>query len=145
MILDQLLVFSEAQEITFSVPSDNIVDWQDVRDIGMGENLHIGLTIIQAPVSYEETTTVCLKVQAADDAEFTQNLITLDRTGRIPFATLHTGKTLFLRLQRGAARRYLRLYYEIEKGLLSVGQFSAYMVLDVQDAPVYYPSGFTVE
>lgn len=144
MILDQLLVLSEAQAITDSVPSENSVDWQDVRDIGMGENLHIGLTVIQALASDEEAT-VRVKVQAADDVAFTQNQITLDQTDRMPLAALPAGKTLFLRMQRGAARRYLRLYYDIQGGPLRAGQCSAYMVLDVQDAPVYYPSGFTVE
>jgi len=144
MILDQLLVFSQEQAVTGSVASDNNIDVQTVRDLGMGEPLHLGITVVQAPQA-EGPATVQFRVQVADDATFSQNVNTTTQSDALTLDALAAGTTRFLCLQRGARGRFMRVYYEVGGGPLTAGQFSAYLVKDVQDAPVTYPSDVIVE
>lgn len=143
MIMDKFLEFSDAQAVTSTAISTNVVDTyplgngvgtNTVRDIGTGE----GMTLVVitntncTDTSSDATLTVTL------ESDSTENLATSATvhfsTGAIAFAGFATAGTVLanVKLPAGSYERYLGVRYTVASGPLTAGAFDAFLVKDSQ-------------
>ncbi len=142
MITDLQLTFSDAQALTAAAASTNLVDFGAIRNMGVGENLYVVLTVDVALTDTGSNSTVTVDFQTDDNASFTSNA-----TGQTLFtiaAVAAIGAKYIARLQPGGANeRYGRLYYTMNNGDLTTGTVTAEIVHDV-DAYTSYAKGYTI-
>lgn len=141
MIFDKENLFSNAQAVTDSQASTNIIDLGVSRDIGHGRAIevagYVGTTVLSGGSS-----TVNFLLQTDTQSSFATS-VTLYQTGAIAKATLVAGyKFMGLKLPEGV-QRYLRLYYTLATADLTTGTFTAGLLLDRQQL-VYPTSGLRV-
>jgi len=142
MILDALNLFSDAQAVTAAAASTNVIDLKSARDIGVGENLYIGLNVDVAFTDAGSDSTLTVALQSDVDDGFATSLTT-STLFTIP-ALAAIGDTFFVRISPDQAnQRYIRLYYTPANGDLTTGSVTAFIVHGIQKG-TDYPSGFTV-
>lgn len=147
MITDKQLTFSEAQAVTTSAASTNVVDLgplthgNTVRDIGAGEPVYLVIQVGEdATASGSATVNFALQTDTVEN--FASPTVLFD-SGAIGKADLTAGaRPVAIAVPRGV-ERYLRVNYTVSTGPLTAGTFSAYLVKDVGDATLY-SSGFAV-
>lgn len=142
MLLDAQLLFSDAQAITAAAASTNIVDLGSARNIGVGENLYVSVTVDVAlsDASSDSTLTVDLQGDSTDTftPDGTQTLFIIP-------AVAAAGQKYFGRITPDFASnyRYIRLYYTPNNGNLSTGTLTAGVVHGI-DKFVAYADGITI-
>lgn len=148
MITDKLNTFSEAQAVTASAPSTNVIDLgplthgNTVRDIGAGAPIYLVIAV-GVTATAAGAATVAFSLQT-DTAENFATAKTLFSSAPVPVAELGAGaRPVVVAVPRGS-ERYLRVNYTVATGPLTAGQFSAYLVNDVQD-DIKYASGFEIQ
>lgn len=148
MIIDKQLLFSTAQAITtVSAVSDNIIDLQNARDIGVGDNPSLKLfAYVTTAFLTTNAGTIQVAIQGSTDATTWTNYA-LSNSTAFTAGTLVAGAHLFdisvPRPPPGAALpRYLRLNYTLANAF-TAGAITAGLVLDRNDI-IAYPSGYTV-
>ncbi|CAN5190649.1 phage protein [soil metagenome] len=139
-IVDNNLYMSDAQPVTASAPSTNILDLATAtRNIGNGQPIELVVQVATTAVSGGASTVTFSLDDSADNSTFAVVVATM----AIPKATLVAGyEALRIRLPLGL-RRYIRVYYTVDTSNLTAGNFTAYLSLDRQDN-VARPSGFAV-
>ena len=149
MILDKFLEFSDAQAVTSTAVSTNVVDLYPLggnttRDFGNGENIYLVVRTV-APatdVSSDATLTVTFESSATDN----MNSPTVHfSTGALAFAAFSPAGTELVRIvvPGGNYLRYLGVRYTVANGPLTAGTFDAFLVEDTQ-ATRNYRTGYTV-
>ncbi len=144
MILDKLLMFSEAQAVTATAASTDVIDLSPLkgtrRDIGVGEPLEFWATVNTSATAGGAAT---LNVQLQTSAD-NSTWVTLYDSGTLALASLTAGKRILSTKVPAGVLKYLRVNYVVATGPLTAGAFTAGINLDV-DANYSYPSGFTVK
>ncbi|WHZ42196.1 hypothetical protein QNM34_07935 [Rahnella bonaserana] len=144
MILDKLLMFSEAQAVTATAASTDVIDLSPMkgtkRDIGVGEPLEFWATVNTTATAGGAAT---LNVQLQTSAD-NSTWVTLYDSGTLALASLTAGKRILSTKVPAGVLKYLRVNYVVATGPLTAGAFTAGINLDV-DANYSYPSGFTVK
>ncbi len=143
MILDAQNRFSNAQAVTATAVSADIIDLTDLeRRIGTGRNLYIvvGVDIAFTDAGSDSTIQVELQsdaLEAFGSATNRQDLGT--------FAALSAvGTQLLARIAPEIlTERFIRLNYTVANGNLTTGSLTSFIALDI-DAFTAYPSGFTI-
>lgn len=139
MILDDTLVLSDAQAITASAASTNIIDLGAAgtsygasvavrRDVGIGTNIPISLTISE---SFATLTSLTVSVQVDDDAAFgSPTTVSTGPAITLASGNLAAGKQINYpaELPVGTNERYLRLYYTVAGSNASAGKITAAIV-----------------
>lgn len=143
MIMDKFLEFSDAQAVTATAISTNVVDLfplgndigtNTVRDIGTGENIH--LVVITHSNVTDTGSDATLNVTLESDS--TENLATSPTvhfsTGARAFASYATAGTVIanVKLPAGDYERYLGVRFTVTNGPLTNGTFDAFLVKDAQ-------------
>ena len=144
MILDKQLVFSDAQAVTASANSSNILDLSAIRDVGTGENLYLVVVCVVAMTDGSSNSTVAVTL-ASDDNESLSTPTTRMTIGT--FAALSAAGTRFVaRLQPEVLgiERYLGVVYTVANGDLTTGSFDAFICHDV-DLSKAYADGVTIQ
>ncbi len=148
MIIDKLLLFSTAQAITTATAvSDNIIDLQNARDIGVGDNPAMKLfCYVTTAFATTDAGTLQVAIQGSTDAS-TWTTYALTNATAWTVGTLIAGAHLFdidvPRPPPGASLpRYRRLNYVVVNHFTG-GALTAGLVLDRNDI-ISYPSGYTV-
>ena len=142
MILDALNLFSVAQAVTAAAASGNVIDLGSARDLGVGENLYIGLTVDVAMTDAGSDSTLTVALESDVDETFatsptTKTLFTIPATSAI-------GYQVFARISPADAnQRYIRLYFTPNTGDLTTGSFTTFIVKDIQKV-IDYPIGSVV-
>ena len=141
MILDKVLMFSDAQGITAAAASDNYVDFGATKDLGLGENLYIAINVDVAFTDGGSDSTLTVAIQTDTDPAFgsavTQSVLTIPALAPI-------GAAYFVGIDPGViAERYVRLYYTPNSGNLTTGSLTATIAKDIQKQ-VIYPKGYTI-
>lgn len=141
MILDAQLLFSDAQAVTSTEVSDNIVDLGPLhadntdRDIGAGESLRL-VIICDTAAQSTGSSTVTFSLQTDDTSTF-GSATTLWTSSAIAKATLVAGyKVADIALPKGF-EKYARLNYAVATADLTAGAFTAFICKDSQDNKTY--------
>ena len=148
MIIDQELVFSDEQVMTFttSAPSTNVIDLGPLasgnagRNLGVGEELYIALTVDETFDDTGDNSTVTITLQT-DSAEGFGSAVAVATLLTVP-ALAAVGTKYLIRVPIELLvpyGRYIRLLYASGNGDLSAGKMSAMIVKDA-DAYASYAS-----
>jgi len=146
MILDALLLFSTAQNITSTAVSTNVIDLQNARDMGIGDDpaLKVLCVVTTAFTSTDGTLTIGLQ-GSTDNSTFD----TYASTRAMTAGMLTTGAAFVANLDWPAVSlgfslpRYLRLNYTVANAAFTPGALTATLVADRQDFRAY-ARNFTV-
>jgi len=143
MILDKLLMFSEAQAVTQSAASTDIIDLGpiagDFRDIGIGYPIELFAQVdVSATADSDATVQIVLETARTEDFANPHVLVQSDAKS---LDVLTAGARITTKVP-GGVQRYLRVNYVVAGGPLTAGKFTAGLVLDV-DANTPYTDGLT--
>ena len=139
MIHDAHNLFSDAQAVTSNAASTNLIDLGSARDIGVGENLYVVVTVDTTLADTGSNSTVTVDVQSDDNSSFSSNT-TAQTCFIIPAVTV-AGSVFVAKLAPfTTAERYIRLFYTMTNGDLSAGAFTAFLTHDVQKYTSYADS-----
>lgn len=137
MILDALLEMSDAQAVTATAISTNVIDLGPVtdnvlRDIGTGEEVYLVLSI---PTTFTAGGAATLTAALVSDS--TVNLATSPTThvtvlNAAAVATLTAGSLYAVKLPAGNYERYLGIQYTVATGPMTAGAIDAFLSKDVQ-------------
>jgi hypothetical protein len=137
MIFDKTTLFSDAQAVTASAASTNVVDLGPVdrvagtsaplrRDIGRGTPIPLSVQVVEP---FAGLTSLTVSVQTSDDAGFGSGVVTHASSGAVPVADLKAGWTSTLNYVPPAGpagmKRYLRLNYTVTGSNASAGKVTA--------------------
>jgi len=141
MILDKELLFSDAQAVTATAVSTNIVDLGPVaagqldRDIGQGEPLRL-VVICDTTALSTGSSTVTVSIETDDAATFPSATV-LYQSAAIAKASITAGARLIdIPLPKGF-ETFMRLRYTVAVADLTAGAVTAMIVLDSQDNKSY--------
>lgn len=145
MLIDKQNMFSDAQAITASAASDNYIDIQSARNLGVGEELYLVFVVTTAFTDAGSDSTVTPKLQTDDNTSFSSaaDLRTYDTFAALSAAGTKKVYKLESVTDAGSYERYLRVYYTVANGNLTTGAISAFLAKDAQ-AWKAYASGYTV-
>lgn len=122
MIFDSTNLFSDAQAITVSAASTNIIDLgltqtpkhaknALTRDIGKGKPIDVRIQVVETFLS---TVTVTVGVQTCAVEGFGSGVVTVLSSPAVPVASLKAGYVFPIQwVPRGTLLQYLRLYYTV--------------------------------
>lgn len=124
MILDNELMFSDAQTITVDAASTNALDLKAGGD-AVGQELTIRAVVDTA---FATLTSLTIKVQtSANNSDWSDVVL----SPAIPVASLTKGAEVFtVRVPKGL-KRYVRLYYDITGSTATAGKVTAFMSKDI--------------
>ena len=142
MIIDAQNQYSDAQAITASAASENLIDMGSERRIGTGQNLYLVAIVDVAFTDAGSDSTVTITIEADALAAF-GSPTTIQTIGT--FGALSAiGARLIARLAPEALfEQFHRLFYTVANGNLTTGSITAFLTHDI-DAFTAYPSGFTI-
>lgn len=150
MILDQQSLFSDAQAITTTANSSNVIDTLPVTGpntkSGIGDGQDIVLFAQVGPANFAGGTSLQIQLVSADDAALTTNAQVHYDSGAVVLANLLAKARLIgVDLPFGKYRRYVGLKYTVV-GTMTAGVVTAGLVEDMQtlNGTVDYGKGFTV-
>ncbi len=145
MLLDRQTQFSDAQAITASAASTDLLDLGVVRNIGDGTNLYLVFIVTVAFTDSGSDSTVTPSLQTDDNAGFgsATTIRTFDVLAALTPAKTKRVYKLEAYNDAGRFERYLRVYYTVAGGDLTTGSISAFLV---ESAQVWkaYPVGFSI-
>lgn len=142
MIMDAELLFSDAQAITAAAASTNYLDLGAARNIGVGEELFIVVTVDTAFTDSGSDSTLTVALEGDSTTTFTpdasQTLFTIP-------ALAAAGSVYAAKINPDFAGnyRYLQLKYTPNNGNLTTGAVTASVVKNVQKY-TSYAKGYTV-
>lgn len=138
--LDAQLLFSDAQSVTATAVSTNVVDFGSAQNVGVGENLYAHINIDTAMAGAGATVTVT--IETAVDEAFSSP--TVAQTIGTFAAVSAAGSKLIAKLQPNAiVQRYARLRYTVAGGTLTASAFTAALLKDI-DAYTSYADAITI-
>jgi len=121
-IIDSLGEFSDAQAVTSSAASTNVIDLGSDRDIGVGRPMYVVLTVDTAISGSSPTVDVDLET---DDNESFSSATTIGSFTQMNDTNGTAGATFFISVPSGN-ERYLRLNYTAG-GTVSAGAVNAWL------------------
>lgn len=133
MILDNELTFSNAQAVTATAASTNVVDLGVDRDIGIGEPVYLA---VQVGTAFAGLTSLTVELQTSDD---NSTWSALYNSGAIPVANLTAGAQPVRVVVPSRTKRYLRVNYTVA-GTGTAGTVTASLLLG-PDGYRAYPAG----
>jgi hypothetical protein len=142
MIIDAQNLFSDAQAVTAAAASTNYIDLGAVRNIGVGENLYVAVTVDVALSDSGSDSTVTVALEGDSTTTFTPDA---SQTLFIIPALAAAGQKYYARISPELASnyRYLQLKYTPNNGNLTTGSFTAAIVHGI-DAFQAYADGITI-
>ena len=134
MYIDKQLLMSDAQAVTSSAASTNVIDLGAHlgMDPGVTEDLWLQVRV-DTTATASGSATVTFALQTDDDEAF-GSAVTLFSTSAIGKATLVAGYyPIRVRLPLGM-KRYARVYYTVATGPLTAGKFDAWINSGAQES-----------
>lgn len=147
MILDKFLEFSDAQAVTATAISTNVVDLaplgngvgtNTVRDIGAGEDLYLIVRTLTAATDVGSDATLTVTFESSATENLNSSTVHFS-TGALAFAAFSPAGTELVRiaLPGGNYQRYIGVRYTVANGPLTGGTFDAFIVKDAQSYRPY--------
>lgn len=154
MYVDSQAMFSDAQAVTSTAISTNVLDLNAasgsnvplLQDIGTGQDVYLVVTTQTTATDTGSDATLTVTLESDSTADLATSATVHLSTGALAFATYATAGTVVFqgRLPAGNYERYLGVRYTVASGPLTAGKFNAFLTLDVNASSRYYASGFTV-
>lgn len=144
MIFDTQGLFSDAQAITDTAGSTNVIDLgamgiphgaseAPLRNIGQGENLPL---LVQVVENFAGLTNLAVQVETSDKADFSAGVKMHATSGPVPLAKLKAGYSFFPDIVPDADKdgmgRYMRLKYVKTGSNATAGKVTAGIVAGIQ-------------
>jgi hypothetical protein len=148
MIMDQQNLFSDAQAVTVTANSSNVIDTlpsggpNTQSQIGTGQDITL---FAQVGTAFAGGTSMVIALASADTPDLATNQIVHFATAALPLASLGAkARPVALDLPYGKYRRYVGLVYTVV-GPMTAGTITAGLVEDLQtlNGTVDYAKGFT--
>lgn len=137
MILDKLLMFSEAQAVTATAASTDVIDLGPIdgtrRDIGVGYPLEFWTTV-NTTATASGAATVNVQLQTSPD---NSTWTTIASSGDLELSALVAGKRIVSQKVPSGVQKYLRVNYTVGTGPLTAGAFTSGINLDVDNNTPY--------
>jgi hypothetical protein len=154
MIMDKFLEFSDAQAVTATAISTNVVDLYPLgnntvtnltRDIGTGENIYLIVNTLAAATDTGSDATLTITLESDDNTSLSSPTVHFS-TAALAFAAFSPAGTnlVKIKLPAGDYQRYLGVRFTVANGPLTAGTFDAFLVKDAQ-AFTAYKAGFTIQ
>lgn len=151
MLLDSQLIFSDAQALTATAVSDNVVNFVDDRAMSIGRDLKLIILGSGTFASAGGTATLQIQVQYSEDngtyvTAAQSDVMTITQLNN---ALANNEPYLFAidlpRPKKGTdtAPQYVRLNYVVGTQSFTAGTVSASLAIGRDDV-VYYPSAYSV-
>jgi hypothetical protein len=143
MIFDAQNLFSDAQAITASAASTNVIDFGQAgkpigaaanirKDLGRGGKVDVRVQMVEAALA-AGAATLTIDLQTDDNEAFASPKVAWT-SGPIPKAQLVAGYVFPLEFfPRGTDERFARLYYTVATGPLTAGKITAGVVAASED------------
>lgn len=129
MILDKETLLSDAQAITATAASTNLIDLTKARDIGKGTPIPL---LIQCVETFNNLTSLKIDIETDDNSGFASAKVVASHT--VVLADLKAGWICPLTsVPRGVAERYLRVNYTVTGAAPAAGKMTAGLCMGVQD------------
>mgnify|MGYP000424555830 FL=1 len=141
MILDSLLKFSDAQALTATADSTNVIDLSNDRDIGKGEPMALVVTVGVAADFTTGDETYQFQLETDDNAAFSSATVIGDVT--VAAANLAAGDKVVIPLGQ-TNERYLQARYVLGGTSPSVTVDAYLQPLSMIDASATYASGYSI-
>ena len=133
MIIDKLLQVSDAQAVTASAASTDVIDFGQANpNSGINQNTSLAITVDETATAAGAATVTFSVQDSADNSSFADVAVTA-ATGK---AALPAGAQVLIPMPV-VHRRYVRAYYTVATGPLTAGKFSAQIVTGVQANRAY--------
>lgn len=127
MLFDKKLLMSNAQAITASAASTDVIDRGDQKDVGRAADIPLCILVVEA---FNTLTSLTIEVQADDNSGFSSPRILFSVI--VPLADLKLGyQTPVITLPQ-KTERYLRLNYTVTGTAPTTGKVTAGVVAGVQ-------------
>jgi hypothetical protein len=127
-ILDAFKQFSDAQAITTSVASTNIIDTLSE----LGDAMESGAWLrVAVQTTFAGGTSLQAQLQTADDTDFNVGAVTLVQSAAIDVANLVAGKEMLVVKLPKNCKRYLRVYYPHVGVVHTAGNVDAHIIMNV--------------
>lgn len=128
MIIDRFLQVSDAQAVTSTAVSTDVIDFgQTNPNSGMSDHLDLSITVDETALSAGATTVTFSIQDSADNSSFAD----IAMTPAIGKAALTIGSQFIIPMPK-LHRRYVRVNYTVDTGPLTSGRFSAQFVTGLQ-------------
>ena len=146
MYVDKQAEFSDAQAVTASAISTNVMDLisnssgkNALRDIGTGEDLYLVVQTLAAATDTGSDATLTVSLESDSTVDLATSPTLHFSTGAMPFATFSPAGTVLaaVKLPRGEYKRYLGVRFTVANGPLTAGTFDAFLTTDVQAYRAY--------
>lgn len=137
MIFDKQSLFSDAQAVTVTAVSTNVIDLGATgtpnggsvalkRDLGAGGPVAMRIQVTEA---FAALTSLKVTMQTSDVENFGSGVVTVSDTAVVALADLVAGYVFQPQyVPRGANKRYLRLNYTVAGTAASAGKITAGLV-----------------
>lgn len=151
MLLDSQLMFSDAQVLTATAASTNVVTLVNDRDMGIGGKVELVIVGSGTFASAAGTATLTIQVQYSED---NVTYVTAAQSDVMTITQLNSAvqnnepyllAMSLPRPKKGTDTKplYVRLNYVVGTQNFTVGTVSAYLALGRDDV-IYYPSNYSV-
>lgn len=147
MYLDAQNEFSDAQAVTATAISTNVIDLgatNALKDIGTGEDIYLVVQTQTAATDVSSDATLTVTLESDSTADLATSATVHFTTGVLPFATFSPAGAVLacVKLPKGDYERYLGVRYTVAAGPLTAGNFDAFLTKDVE-AVKYYAKGYS--
>lgn len=123
-ILDASLELSDAQAVTVTAASTNVIDLTAVApNIGRGGRLYLQVKVNEAATASGSATLDLAVQDSADNSSYAA----IHSVPQFAKAVLTAGAILLTFELPPKLRRYVRVYYTVGTGPLTAGKFDAYI------------------
>ena len=146
MLIDNNLLFSDAQAITATAASSNQIDTGPLfsgntgRRLGHGKRAYVFISVDTAFTDSGSDSTVTVTLRTDDNSSMSSPTVVATLTTLA--ALTAAGTKVFFPIPMGTYERYIDLNYTLANGNLTTGAVTAGIVLDADD---YYTTapGYT--
>lgn len=142
-MIDAQLLFSDAQAITASAASTNLVDLRAARRIAVGRPLFFVAQVTTAFTDAGSDSTVAVTIESDTTSAFS-SATTIQTIGTFG-ALSAVGSRFIVALQDPTtAEQYIRAYYTVANGNLTTGKITAFLT-DNPSQWAAYPAGHSIQ
>lgn len=140
MILDAQHLFSDAQALTATAASTNLIDFGSDRNIGIGEPMAVVVTVDTALAG--TSPTINIAVQMDDSAAFSSPVSVV--TSQTYSALAQGAKVVIPIPPDTSGERFCRLNYTLGGTTPTITVTAALIPMNMVQNEVAYPKGYTI-